>query len=936
MIGSLLPIGFAAPWVLTALAALPVLWWLLRTTPPQPAHVKFPPLRLLLSLRNKEETPQHTPWWLILLRLMLAAVLIIAMAGPVWKPLDIAEPKTGPLWIIVDNGWDASADWDRQIRMAELMVDGAAQNNRTVMLVTTADGPAQPLRLSSAQEVADQLRALTPQGWQAARSELIPALQKQAEQNAPGAILWFSSPLEEPSTTSFARGLASIARASDVRESSFLIYRSDTPVYALKKLQNTAGAMTTTVLRHPAPLAETLTVRAFDRKQRAIAEQTIEMKAGQSTAEISLELPSELRNDITKLSILGKASAGSTVLVDEQWRRRKVGLFAGGFADRSQPLLSPLYYLERALAPFADLPPAKSTDITTAISDYFDKGISVLVLAEVGTLPKTTEADIASWVSKGGTLIRFAGPELPEKQDSLIPVALRLGDRKLGGSLSWKEPQALKSFSENSPFRSIVLPKDVTVNRQVLAEPTADLPDRTWASLEDGTPLVTAKKHGNGTIVLFHVTPDTKWSNLPLSGGFVDMLRAITSISSTAVFNPDDEADGTTSASALPLLKMLDGYGKLTPPSASHKPILERDFATTHPGRDTPPGLYGTDDAARALNLMEDEDNLIPLNLKPLSMAKILDYPSEKPLDLRGWFFSIAILLALLDTLALLWLSGKLRRSQFTQAAILLLIASSLSLTGADKTQAQDNAEQFALDASLDTRLAYVMTGVPEVDEISRAGLFGLTRLLTDRTALEPEAPVGLDLQSHELAFFPIIYWPIDAGMQMPTPEAMSRISAYMRNGGTILFDTRDAFGTGSNSPNKLKLQQLLRGLDIPSLEPVPQDHVLTKTFYILDNFPGRYNQSPMWVQASATTSDGSRPVRAGDGVSPIMISGNDFAAAWAIDTQGNYLYPTIPADGNQREMAARVGINILMYTMTGNYKADQVHIPALLERIGQ
>ena len=936
MISSLLPIGFAAPWVLAALAALPVLWWLLRTTPPQPAHVKFPPLRLLLSLRNKEETPQHSPWWLILLRLLLAAILIIAMAGPVWKPLDIAEPKAGPLWIIVDNGWDASADWERQIRMAELMVDGAAQNNRPVMLVITADGPAQAMRLSNAQEVADQLRALTPQGWQAARSELIPALQKQAEQNPPGAILWFSSPLEEPSATSFARGLANIARASDLRESSFLIYRSHTPVYALKQLQNTAGAMTTTVLRHPAPLAETLTVRAYDRKQRAIAEQTIELEAGQNSGEISLELPSELRNDITKLAILGNASAGSTVLVDEKWRRRKVGLFAGGFADRSQPLLSPLYYLQRALSPFADLPPANSTDITTATTDFFDKGISVLVLAEVGTLPKNTEADIASWVSKGGTLIRFAGPQLPETQDSLIPVALRLGDRKLGGSLSWKEPQPLASFSENSPFRAITLPKDVTVNRQILAEPTADLPDRTWASLKDGTPLVTAKKRGKGTIILFHVTPDTKWSNLPLSGGFVDMLRAITSMSATAVYNPEDDTDSALSASALPLLKMLDGDGKLVPPSANHQPILERDFATTHASRDTPPGLYGTEDAMRALNLMEDEDNLVPLDLTPLSMATLLDYPSEKPLDLRGWFFSIAILLALLDTLALLWLSGKLRRNQFTHAAILLFLAASLSLTSPDQTQAQSSEEQFALDASLDTRLAYVMTGVPEVDEISRAGLFGLTRLLTDRTALEPEAPIGLDLQTHELAFFPIIYWPIDTAMQMPSPEAMSRIGAYMRNGGTILFDTRDAYGAGSNSANKQKLQQLLRGLDIPSLEPVPPDHVLTKTFYILDDFPGRYNLSPMWVQASANTADGSRPVRAGDGVSPIMISGNDLAAAWAIDTEGNYLYPTIPADGNQREMAARVGINILMYTMTGNYKADQVHIPALLERIGQ
>ncbi|KZL18022.1 hypothetical protein PsAD2_02756 [Pseudovibrio axinellae] len=935
--GSLLPIGFAAPWVLTAFVALPVLWWLLRTTPPQPAYVKFPPLRLLLSLHNKEETPQHTPWWLILLRLLLAAILIVAMAGPVWKPLDIAEPKAGPLWVIVDNGWDASADWDRQIRMAEMLVEGASQNNRTVMLVTTADGPAQPMRLSSAQEVADQLRALSPRGWQAARSELLPALQKQAAQSPPGAILWFSSPLEEPSTTSFARGLANIARATDVQERAFLIYRSDTPVYALKHLQNSAGAMTTTILRHPAPLSETLTVRAYDRKQRVIAEQTVELEPRQNSAQISLELPSELRNDITKLSILGKASSGSTVLVDEKWRRRKLGLFAGGFADRSQPLLSPLYYLERALSPFADLPPAKTTDISTAVSDYFDKGISVLVLAEVGTLPKSTEAEIASWVSKGGTLVRFAGPQLPEKQDSLIPVALRMGERKLGGSLSWKEPQALKSFSPNSPFRAISLPNDVTVNRQVLAEPTADLPDRTWASLEDGTPLVTAKKHGNGTIVFFHVTPDTKWSNLPLSGGFVDMLRAITSISSTAVLPPQNETDGPASASALPLLKVLNGYGKLIDTSVNHQPILERDFANTHPSRETPPGLYGSPEAARALNLIEDDDTLVPLDLSALSMATTLEYPSEKPLDLRGWFFSIAILLALLDTLALLWLSGKLRSNRVTASATFLLITTSLILTSTDKVWAQNSAEDFALDASLDTRLAYVITGSPEVDEISRAGLFGLTRLLTDRTALEPETPIGLDLQKHELAFFPIIYWPIDANMQLPGPQAMSRIGAYMRNGGTILFDTRDAYGpSGSNSQNKQKLQQLLQGLDIPSLEPVPHDHVLTKTFYILDEFPGRYNESPMWVQASASSSDGSRPVRAGDGVSPIMISGNDLAAAWAIDPEGNYLYPTIPADSNQREMAARVGINILMYTMTGNYKADQVHIPALLERIGQ
>ncbi len=78
------------------------------------------------------------------------------------------------------------------------------------------------------------------------------------------------------------------------------------------------------------------------------------------------------------------------------------------------------------------------------------------------------------------------------------------------------------------------------------------------------------------------------------------------------------------------------------------------------------------------------------------------------------------------------------------------------------------------------------------------------------------------------------------------------------------------------------------------------------------------------------------RPARVGDGVSPILITENDFAGAWAIDENGALLYPTVPDDPLQREMAFRAGINIVMYTLTGNYKADQVHVPALLERLGQ
>ncbi len=81
---------------------------------------------------------------------------------------------------------------------------------------------------------------------------------------------------------------------------------------------------------------------------------------------------------------------------------------------------------------------------------------------------------------------------------------------------------------------------------------------------------------------------------------------------------------------------------------------------------------------------------------------------------------------------------------------------------------------------------------------------------------------------------------------------------------------------------------------------------------------------------------DATRPARAGDGVSTILITSNDLAAAWAIDSGGQAMFPTASADITQREMAFRSGVNIVMYAMTGNYKADQVHIPALLERLGQ
>ena len=158
----------------------------------------------------------------------------------------------------------------------------------------------------------------------------------------------------------------------------------------------------------------------------------------------------------------------------------------------------------------------------------------VLVLADIGVLPGEQQEMISRWVDNGGVLLRFAGPRFAGAQDGLVPVTLRAGDRSLGSALSWETPQPMQPFPEKSPFAGLTPDPSVTVNRQVLAEPDSDLPDKVWASLADGTPLVTAKKEGKGLVVLFHVTANADWSNLPVSGLFLEMLRRVLDLAPAA------------------------------------------------------------------------------------------------------------------------------------------------------------------------------------------------------------------------------------------------------------------------------------------------------------------------------------------------------------------------------------------------------------------
>jgi hypothetical protein len=904
-------LSFGAPWVLAGLAALPVLWWLLKVTPPQPRRIAFPPLRLLLGLKNEEQTPALTPWWLLLLRLAAAALLIFALADPLLG----RSPQvtgSGPVVLMVDNGWSAAKDWEQRQDVIADLLRGAG--NRPVAIIATADpqnaDQTNAVSLMDAGAAARAARDLKPMSWPGDRMAAAARLQRASFAARP-QIFWLSDGIEDGSAKGFASALGAIG--------SLRVFGPQIPGMGLLPPLRDGTGFTVTVVRPNRGAQRNALVSAIGRNGESLADAEVNLKSGTTNAQGHIALPLEIRNQIVRLEVRGEDSAGVVQLMDTGGLERRAGIVSASTTETEQPLLSDVYYLERALAPFAEV--QKGT-----ISGLLARHVSVLMLADVARIGGSDAEAVNKFVAAGGVLVRFAGPRITGGADALVPVPLRVGGRYLGSAMAWDRPQRLAPFPAASPFNGLAIPNEVTVARQILAEPNAETNDRSWARLADGTPLVTARQQGQGWIILFHVTASPAWSSLPISGLYVDMLKRILAL-----------AGGTTAGelaqlTSLAPISVLDGFGHLGPATADLSPISAADFAKTDVSPKHPPGLYGAKGVENALNVMGAGDILLPLNV-----SGVVNYGEVHTLALEPWLLALGFGLLIVDALIALWLRGYLHnlrpnKNLFGAAATIALV---LLLPHPGHA---DDARNMA--SALDTRLAYVVTGLPEVDAVSRAGLAGLNNALRSRTSYEPLDPVGVDIARDDLSFYPLLYWPMDPREKSLSPAAQSKIADYMRLGGTILFDTRDlTLGAvrGATNPGEQSLRRLTGGLDLPPLEPVPPDHVITKTFYLLKDFPGRWQGGQVWIEKlPPAEKNGERPpARGGDGVSPVIIGGNDWAAAWAIDGNGRPMSEPVPGGATQREMALRFGVNLVMYALTGNYKTDQVHAPAMLQRLG-
>ncbi|MBC6407843.1 MAG: BatA domain-containing protein, partial [Rhodobacteraceae bacterium] len=694
-------LSFASGWLLVALLGLPLLWMLLRLIPPAPVLRRFPAVSLLLGLTDRETTSDKTPWWLLLLRMLALAALIIGCAGPILTPQDQGQSSADrPALVLVDGGWGDAQNWPAQQRRLEALVQAFALQGREMALVRLTT--PQPEIFQPATAWQPRIGGFEPQPWQPNGADALQALRNlgaagpgDGGQNHGVDSFWLSDGLEWPGKSALLAHLQSLGNVQ--------VFESARRIVGLHPPEFIDGRIHITARRADSAFAgqETVSLHGQDPagRETVLASRVLLFPAGAQTAETQITLPAELRARLARLSLQGYDSAAAQVLVGDGLQRRQVALMKGKATGERQDLLSSLHYLRQALLPSADVIEGPLEDMLLANPD-------VLVLADVAALAPAEERAVLQWVEAGGVLLRFAGPRLAaslathQGDSPLLPVRLRPGGRNLGGPMSWGTPKTLAPFSSDSPFFGLSIPNEVRIQAQVLAQPGPDLAAHVIARLADGTALVTRKPMGQGQVVLFHITANTEWSGLPLSGLFVQMLERLGIAQRTAPPDPEQMA-GTIWQP----LQLMDGQGHLHE-GLARAGVAGEQLATWKPAADLIPGLYQNADRVVALNVMGAEQELRPM-VWPAGVAVQTMAGAIKAIELRAGFLIAALVLLLADLVASLVLAGRLSlRSAGASAAVGALALVAISVGAPHHATAQPRAP--SIEAAQNITLAFV------------------------------------------------------------------------------------------------------------------------------------------------------------------------------------------------------------------------------------
>lgn len=887
------PFSFAAPVVLAGLVLLPVLYFILRATPPAPRHQAFPPIRLLRDLMPTERSPVRMPLWLLLLRLLTAALLIVGFAGPEIVPPPLLGGG-GPILLAIDNGWASAADFPARQEAARRIVE-QADHRGVILLATAADADGQPPRTTGVlvrTRALAAIGALHPEPWPPDRKADAAAIRAARSAHAGLTTVYLADGLAAPGLAAF---LAALHPDRIVAPPATGVRLLDPPGIA------SDGSLIARVAVVPRPAPLHVSVLAETASGAALARVAIKVQPGAGQGATRINLPVALQARVRRLVLPGVASPAAIALLDGGNRRLVVGLVAGGTADAEQRFVGALYFVRRALP--------EGTEIETGrLGEVIGADPGAIILADL-PLRAPEIARLRRYIASGGVVIRFAGPLTAAKPDALNPDPLLPGARDLGGAFAGGTPEVVSGFASGSPMAGLKPPADAHIRRQSLADPARLDPATVWARLADGTPIVLGKREGRGALVDVLTAANPGWSDWPLAAGFPALIGRLVHLG----------AGTAPKSGTLAPLRMLDGAGRLVVPGPAAKPLDAAQLAAARVSPTHPPGIWGNTHGIAALNVGQHVPKLRAASYPPLvPMTGLGALPHPRRFGPK--LLATALVFLIIDMVAGLILRGVLRLRGAVALFACLLFA--------------PHARAAPPSAALTTSLAYVRTGDPAADLLLKAGLTALSDRVDEETAAVLGPPEGVVPGHDNLNLYPLLYWMLTSATPTPGKAACNALDAYMQGGGLLVIDTdggdpgTPGSGAGFDPGAGAALRRATACLAIPPLQRLGDRDTLAHTFFLARSYPGRFDGAPVYVAAPGG--------RDADGVSPVVIGSNDWAGAWALDSGGNPLQALFPGGPEQREDANRFGVNLVMYALTGTYKADQLQIPAILRRLGQ
>ncbi len=921
------PVAFAEPWLLLSLMGVPLVWFMLRTMPPVPNTYKFSALWLITQSQSSRQFTDRAPLWIVIIRLTYISLLIIALANPKMHSFQHLN-GSHPLLIVIDNGWASGSGWQQRSQTANKLISAAELKKKDIFVATTAREPdrksrlAGPLTVSEALLLVDQI---IPKPWSI---DPLFLTQDKVKKQLPRYFEthWISDGIFNSKKFHVIEHLKKYGPV-------LLLQNKSLGPTIISYIKHKGLTLQATVMRSTAELEGKTKLSAVNKDNRVITTSNITFKKGELTKTVEVRLPEKKKNEINRFVLQNEANAAAVYLVDESLKKVSVGIATRINSQSPHPLLNEVFYLKTALSD-------SSYTKKGTLDKLSKKNIPIILVPDAYQISIEEKANIRKWVEAGGTLIRFSGPNLAanlegeseEANDSLIPVKLRGRERAFGGSLSWQQPLNITTFNRNSPLSNLPRYKDVLVRRQLLATPAPTLKQQTWASLSDGTPIITAKNKGDGRIILFHTTATPEWSDLVISGQFVEMLQRLIKSKRTRA--------NSAYLSNLSALKLLDGFGQLRVPPTSDIIIPNIGLAKKlKPGPIHPPGFYGSSSAPAAFNLSLTAKDIKSETVIPRGI-ETSNFDLVNVVNLSAHLFYLALGLLLIDTLIILFLNND-RINFFTKTLpkvsllfliILLGIFVDIISNSALADSKLSSADRFALTASSQTRLVFAKSGTHETDVLSLSALRTLTDALRERTAASLGDPLGVNIESDDLAFFNILFCPLSALKEPLSINVQNRLNNFMDNGGILFIDSQNAIESRRSVREITSLVPKLRAigphLNIFPLVPITRQHTLMRSFYILKSFPGRFSNEILWVRNRQFSKFGE--------LTPIIAGTNDWIRAWAKNKQGDFVFSMSQKAHSQRELSIRFGINLVIYALTGNYKSDQLHTNNILKRIAK